>query len=218
VPEAARAQRRREPVGEHLHVPRQPRLEQSGGIYHVFARGVRKEPLFNDDEDRVYLLNLLGVIVDRHGWLILAYCLMGNHYHLLLETPQPNLSAGMHRFNGAFAQWFNERHRLEGHVFGRRFQSVPAESDSHLLELVRYVVLNPVRAKLCSHPADWGWSSYRGTIGAGRPARFLARDRVLGLFRGPGRTAEEHYERFVTAEIGLVDDAHETRSRMAAIG
>jgi len=162
----------------------------------VFARGVRRLPIFGDDEDRLYFLNLFGVVTDRVGWPVLGYCLMTNHFHLLFETPEPNLSEGMHRQLGAYAQWFNGRYRVEGHVFERRFGSILARDDAHLLQMARYVVLNPVRAKICSHPVDYRWSSYRATIGLGRPPRFLSRERLLDFFRGPGEQ-EENYERFV---------------------
>jgi putative transposase len=128
---------------------------------------------------------------------VLAYCLMTNHYHLLLESPEPNLATGMHRQLGAFAQWFNERYDVEGHVFERRYQSELAKDDAHLVELVRYVVLNPVRAGICSHPVEYRWSSYRATMGIGRIPRCLARARTLDFFRRPGGTPEENFERFV---------------------
>jgi REP element-mobilizing transposase RayT len=169
-------------------------------MFHVFARGVRKLPIYRDDEDREYFLNLLGVIGERQQWRVLGYCLMTNHFHLLLETPEPNLSEGMHRQLGAYAQWFNGRHGVEGHVFERRFQSILAKDDAHLLEIVRYVVLNPVRAGVCTHPIDYRWSSYRATVGLGRSSGFLARDRLLAFFRAPDALAEEQFERFVLAQ------------------
>jgi REP element-mobilizing transposase RayT len=183
-------------------VARKPRLQVAGGSFHVFARGVRREAIFRDDEDREYFLNLLGVITDRQRWLVLAYCLMTNHFHLVLETPETNLAGGMHRQLGAFAQRFNERHGLQGHVFERRYQSALAENDVHLLELMRYPVLNPVRAGICSHPVECRWSSYRPTIGLGRVPRFLARSRALDLFRGSADSPEENYERFVLGDPG----------------
>jgi REP element-mobilizing transposase RayT len=181
-------------------VPRKPRLQFAGGFFHVFARGVRRQPIFRDDEDRQYFLNLLGVVTDRQGWLVLAYCVMTNHFHLLLETPEPNLSTGMHRQLGAYAQWFNERHGVVGHVFERRYQSVVAKDDAQLLELMRYAVLNPVRAGICSHPAQYRWSSFRATVGKTPAPRFLARERLLSFFRAPGGSPEQHYERFVTGD------------------
>jgi REP element-mobilizing transposase RayT len=187
----------------HRHdrrVPRKPRLQFAGGFFHVYGRGVRREPIFRDDEDRQYFLNLLGVITDRQRWLVLAYCLMTNHFHLLLETPEPNLSTGMHRQLGGYAQWFNERHAVEGHVFERRFQSVVAKDDAQLLELMRYIVLNPVRAGVCWSPGEHRWSSFRPTAGLSPVPRCLARQRALSFFRGPGGPPELHFERFVTAD------------------
>jgi putative transposase len=185
-------------------MPRRPRLQVPGGTFHVFARGVRKNAIFGSDDDREYFLNLFALIAERHGWITLAYCLMTNHFHLLFQTPEANLSAGMHRQLGAVAQRFNGLYDFEGHVFERRFQSVLAKSDAHLLELLRYVVMNPVRARVCAHPIEYRWSSYCPTVGVGRSPRFLARRRVLDLFEGPGGTPEEHYERFVTRPPDVV--------------
>jgi hypothetical protein len=121
---------------------------------------------------------------------------MPNHYHLILEIDELTLSSGLQKLNGWYAQAFNRRHGFSGHLFQGRFHSAPVESDSHLLELARYVPLNPVRARLCDDPADWPWSSYRATLGMSRPLPFLAVDRVLGPFgldRQRARTAFRHF-------------------------
>src|SRR5436853_5298437 len=135
------------------------RLEYPGALYHVTARGNAKSDIYLDDGDRRIFERILGTTVTRHRWLLHAFCLMGNHYHLLLETPLPNLSKGMHRLNGSYSQCFNRRHQRVGHVLQGRFTALLVERESYLLELARYVPLNPVRAGFVSSPADWQWSS-----------------------------------------------------------
>jgi len=132
-----------------------------------------------------------------------AYCLMGNHYHLLLETPDPNLSLGMRQLNGVYTQSFNRRHSRTGHVFQGRFKSILVEKESHLLELCRYIVLNPVAAHMVSHPADYTWSSYRFTARPEKNPGFLYSDWVLAQFSLKRKTARKLYQSFVTD--GLVN-------------
>jgi REP element-mobilizing transposase RayT len=128
------------------------RIAVAGGLYHLITRGNARERIYLDDLDREIFLDRLAHSVERYGWLCHAYCLMDNHYHLLVETPQPNLSIGMRQLNGLYAQTFNSRHDRCGHVFQVRFRSIFVEKDSHLLSCCRYVVLNPVRAGICEHP------------------------------------------------------------------
>jgi putative transposase len=163
-------------------VPRPLRKLEPGGIYHVTARGNRKERIFLADEDRELFQTLLARITIPLQWLIHAYCLMENHYHLVIETPEANLSAGMQRVNGRYAQAFNSRYALSGHLFQGRFYSVPVKSDDHLLELARYLALNPVRAGLCARPEDWPWSSCRAVLGLVNPPTFLRIERMLDCF------------------------------------
>jgi putative transposase len=167
---------------------RPPRLQKPGGLYHVTARGIRGEPVYCDDIDRRSFMGLLDRVTQDTGWLCHAYCLLTNHFHLVLGTPEPNLSTGMHRLNSTYASRFNARHGFEGHLFGKRFYSEEVASEWHLLRLVRYVVLNPVRARLCARPGDWRWSSYRALVGLAPVPLFLAADEVLAYF---GRTVSE---------------------------
>ena len=131
------------------------RLEFSGALYHVTARGNARQRIYLDEEDRHLYLDLLGKEITQQGWLCYAYCLMDNHYHLLIETPEPTLVAGMRRLNGVYTQAFNRRHRRAGHLFQGRYQAIVVDKDAYLLELCRYIVLNPVRAKAVKRPERW---------------------------------------------------------------
>ena len=163
------------------------RLEFPGAVYHVTARGDRQEPIFEGDDDRVAFLELLAKEVRQQGWLLYAFCLMGNHYHLLLETPEPNLVRGMRRLNGVYTQAFNHRHDRAGHVLQGRYKAILVDKDSYLLELCRYVVLNPVRAQMVSAVGEWPWSSYLATAGKMACARLACRRASAGvlLILGP---------------------------------
>ena len=179
-------------------MPRPPRLQAAGGIFHITIRGVRRHDIFLDDRDRELFLVLLEHLIRTRGWICHAYCLMPNHFHLVIETPNEDLSAGMHWLNFRYAQWFNERHGYEGHVFDRRFHSVLVESQLHLLELARYVVLNPVRAGFCAHPHEWHWSSYGVMVGAAARPSFLTVDWLLSQFGREPADARAVYTAFVT--------------------
>ena len=136
------------------------RGEVEAGIYHVYARGNRREAIFEDDADHEKYLGLLGRAVKRTRWRAMAYCLMRNHFHLLLETREPNLGAGMHWLQGCYAQAFNRRHQRVGHVFQERFQAKRICDDAQLWTVVRYIARNPVEAGLCEEPDAWRWSSF----------------------------------------------------------
>ena len=174
------------------------RLEFAGALFHLTARGDRQESIFLDDRDRRRFLELLGKEIQQQGWLCYAYCLMDNHYHLLIETPQANLVRGMRRLNGVYTQWFNRRRKKSGHVFQGRYKSILVDKDNYLLELCRYIVLNPVRAEMVKAPGEWGWSSYRASVGASVVPKWLAVDEVISLFSG-GRS---NYRKFVMEGIG----------------
>jgi len=171
-------------------------------VYHVTARGNAREPIFFDDEDRQSFLTILGSVVNRFNWLCHAYCLMGNHYHLLIETPDGNLSRGMRQLNGVYTQKVNRRYSRVGHLFQGRFKSILVDKGSYLLELARYVVLNPVRAKLVKDPKDWEWSSYRATVGMTTIPKFLSPDWILSQFGSQREEAQAAYRHFVAEGIG----------------
>jgi putative transposase len=173
------------------------RIEYTGAVYHVTSRGNGRKPIFKDDEDRAELLNLLEGVNDRYHWLCHTYCFMDNHYHLIIETPDGNLSKGMRQLNGIYTMRFNKRHDSVGHVFQGRYKAILIQKESHLLEVCRYVVLNPVRAKAVKTPERWKWSSYRGTVGIEKPHTCLTIDWVLGQFGAKRGEAEKKYRAFV---------------------
>jgi len=178
------------------------RLEFSGALYHITSRGNEKSPVFLDEIDFKMFLSLLAEVCCRFNWVIHSYCLMTNHYHLIVETPEGNLSRGMLHLNGVYTQRFNSRHKRVGHLFQGRYKSILVDKDSYLLELCRYVVLNPVRAKMVSTPGDWYWSSYLVTIGKQEGFEGLATGAVLLQFGNQRSQAIEHYQSFVSQGVG----------------
>jgi putative transposase len=142
------------------------RIEFPGAVYHVTSRGDRRESIFADDTDRAALLAVVALGLERFDAQMLSYCLMGNHYHLVLHTRAPNLSQLMRHINGVYTQTVNRRHHLVGHLFQGRFKAILVDTDAYLLEVCRYVELNPVRAGMVDAPQAWAWSSYRAHVGA----------------------------------------------------
>jgi putative transposase len=175
---------------------RPPRIEIAGGIYHVIARGNERRAIFRDNNDRAAFLELLAKTLERHRWELLAYCLMNNHYHLLVLTPEPDLKRGMHYVNACYAQRFNRRHRRVGHLFQGRYKAILVQDDKHLLAAARYIVRNPVRAGICATPAEWPWSGYRATCGL-KPRGFVRADRILALFHTDRARARALYRVFI---------------------
>jgi REP element-mobilizing transposase RayT len=178
-------------------MPREPRHEVPGGYFHVSTRGVNGDAIFFSAHDRVVFLTWLARTTEQYDWLCIAYCLMGNQYHLVIQTPEPTLARGMQFLNGGFAQATNHRYEREGHLFGRRYWCELLETEAHLLETSRYVVLNPVRARICDTPAAWPWSSYRATLGLVPAPSFLALDVQLCILTPVRTAARDAYYAFV---------------------
>jgi putative transposase len=145
-------------------MPRAPRPNFAGAIFHIISRGVRRHAIFEDPIDYRRFRELFELVAEELSWTEHVYCQLPNHFHLLLETPEPNLSVGMQRLLSRYAQWFNWRHGYEGHALEKRFYSGLIQSNVHFLEVARYVLLNPVRAGLCRHPREWPYSSYRRAL------------------------------------------------------
>ena len=173
------------------------RLEFAGALYHLTARGNAQQPIFLDDTDRQHFVRLLSREIQQQHWRCYGYCLVGNHYHLMIETPEPNLSRGLKRLHGTYTQWFNRRHQRVGHLLQGRFKSLLVEKDRYLQELCRYVVLNPVRAGMVPDAGAWVWSSYRPTVGIQAAPDWLDTASVLSFFDSDPATARAAYKRFV---------------------
>lgn len=190
------------------------RIEFPGALYHVTSRVNARQRVFRDDEDRETFLATLAWVAARFGWRCHAYCLMNNHVHLLIETPQPNLSRGMRQLNGVYTQRFNRRHRKVGHLFQGRFKAILVEKEGYLLELARYIVLNPVRAKRVKTPERYPWSSYRAMVGLAPVPPALATDWILNQFADTRATARRRYAQFVHDGIGVLGPWEEVKGQV----
>lgn len=189
------------------------RLEFPHAIYHVTARGNARNDIFLDDEDRALYLACLSEVVSRFAWVCHAYCLMDNHYHLMIETPEGNLSLGMRQLNGVYTQRFNRRHGRVGHVFQGRYKAILVDRDSYLLELCRYVVLNPIRAGMVKKIERYSWSSYPATMGLAVCPAWLSVDWLLGQFAKTRAVARRRYAQFVADGKGRLSPWAELRGQ-----
>jgi REP element-mobilizing transposase RayT len=194
---------------------RSPRPIFPGAVYHLVTRGNNRRTIFADDYDRACFLGLLNLVVGSDGFVCHAYCLMSNHYHLLVDTPAANVALGMQRLNSRYSHYFNRRHGRINHLFGQRYHSELVESDAQLLETARYIVLNPLRARLCTSPAAWPWSSYLATAGRRSAPPFLTTSWLLGLFAKLTPVAESRYVSFVDEGVADLDTSRSLAPGMA---
>ncbi len=173
------------------------RIEFPGAVYHITSRGNARLPIFEDFKDKRQILSLLDHVTKRFHWYCHAYCLMDNHYHLIIETLEANLSLGMRQLNGVYTQWYNRKYKRVGHLFQGRFKSILVEKETYLLELCRYVVLNPVRAGMVTDPGKYTWSSYKATVGLTETPPYLNIDWILRHFGKARVDAQKKYRSFV---------------------
>jgi putative transposase len=173
-------------------MPRKPREEVADAICHVYARGNDKRLIYCDDRDRETYLRMLAAVVTRWRWWLLAFCLMENHVHLLIQTPNANLGLGMHRLHSDYARYFNRRHGRSGHVFQGRYGSKRVMSDGQLWMVAAYLARNPVEAGLCAEPGEWPWSSHADTV-AGTSPSWLDAARLLDYFAASGGDPRTRY-------------------------
>jgi putative transposase len=182
---------------------RTPRLA-AAGFYHITTRGNNRRDIFLDDLDREGFLSTVAAVVELHLWKCHAFCLMTNHFHLLVETPDESLPNGMQRLNLAHARSFNRRYGTTGHVFEAPYHSEPVTRESHALLAIRYIVRNPVEAGLCRTPEEWPWSSHGASLGLRRAPPFLTSTWVLGLFGDDVRIARRRLRHFALTGPGPV--------------
>ena len=187
------------------------RVQFPGAVSHAMARGNDRRPIYSDDHDRTFFVDLLWHVAERFDWEVLAYCLMPNHYHLIVRTLQPTLARGMRDLNGRYAQYLNSRYGRVGHVFQGRYFSRLIDEDRYLLAAIRYVLLNPIRSNLCTKPEQWRWSSYRSAMGQAAQAARLATEGLLRWFHPDLVTARLRFASFVEAGIGQDDPGTCTR-------
>lgn len=190
---------------------RPPRLRTAELMYHVTARGVARRPIYRSDVDRASFLSLLSRIAVERSWRCFAYCLMDNHYHLLVRTPRRDLPDGMRELNSTHASRFNAAHQTDGHVFQGRYDARVIRTQEHALEVVRYIALNPVRAGICAVPEDWRWSSHRAVAQLAAAPRFLACGETRAWFGG-GKA----YEEFVRDDPPITDPEAAALARILA--
>ncbi len=190
------------------------RLEFPNALYHVTSRGDRQEAIYEGDDDRRLFYEVLKGVYERYRWRIHAYCLMDNHYHLLIETPDANLSKGMRHLNGVYTQHYNTKHHRVGHVFQGRYKAILVQKDSYLMELARYIVLNPVRARMVRTAKDWPWSSYRATVGQADAPAWLYTDWLLSVFSKQKAAARRHYKQFVADGKGQASPWDELKNQV----
>lgn len=175
------------------------RLEFDNALYHVTARGDRRGTIYHDDADRGAWLRILGTTCKRFNFVIHAYCQMTNHYHLMVETVDAGLHNGMRHLNSAYAQYFNRRHGVVGHVFQGRYKAILCQKQTYLQTLARYIVLNPVRASMVAEPDEWPWSSYFHVINSENKPEWLDTDGLLSQFAPDRERATAAYRDFVAA-------------------
>ena len=175
-----------------------------GAVYHVSSRGNERRRIYGDDDDRLEFLDELALAVERYGFVCHSYCLMGNHYHLVVETPRANLPVVMRHVNGCYTRSFNRRWHRVGHLFQGRYRAVLVEKDAHLLEIVRYVALNPTRTRppLRDRPERWPWSSYPALLGLVPGPPWLSIDWVLAQFGSSYERARPRLKAFVDDALG----------------
>ncbi|MBJ7309983.1 transposase [Rugamonas sp. CCM 8940] len=179
------------------------RLEFPGALYHITSRGDRSEDIYCDSGDRYAWLEIVGRTAARFNLVVHAYCQMSNHYHLLLETSEGNLSQGMRQLNGLYSQHFNRRHGVVGHLFQGRYKAILVQKDNYLLELARYIVLNPLRANMVRTLGEWPWSNHHSTMGRAAVPTWLHTDWLLNQFAASRHEAIPAYEKFVMAGHSL---------------
>lgn len=173
------------------------RIEYPGAVYHVITRGNNRQAIFKDDQDRETYLEKLFYYCEEKELELLCYCLLGNHVHLLLATPRGNLSKMMQPFQTSYTVYFNKRHRRTGHVFEQRYKAFLVDRDNYLLQVSRYIHLNPVGARIVARPQDYRWSSYRAYVRRDRRISGLKREHILEQFRARGKERISGYRSFV---------------------
>jgi len=183
------------------------RIEYPGAFYHITSRGNERQDIFKNDSERIKFLSYLESATERYGATIHVYCLMNNHYHILLETPLGNLSQIMRHINGAYTTYFNVKRQRSGHLFQGRYKAIVIDADEYAAELSRYIHLNPVRVGIVDRPEQYRWSSYRCYVGKEKIPKWLKLNFILGYFGKRRSIAQKKYHEFVNS---LVDKEYKS--------
>jgi len=193
-------------IEKEANMPRKPRLEFPGAIYHIHQRGNHQEHIYVDHADSVLFMKLLRDVIERMNWICHAYCLMGNHYHLLIEIPDGILSRGMAWLNGMYTKKFNRKYNVSGHLFQGRFKSRLIEDNMQFLTTARYIVRNPIEAHIVESAEHWPWSSYKPTVGMIAPPKYLFVDDILSCLSTNRRKAQLFFQKLVHMDLKNNDD------------
>lgn len=185
------------------------RVEYDGALYHITARGNERKPIYREEGDYQKFLDILSELPQRYGVIVHGYVLMGNHYHLLIETPLGNITGVMHYLNSTYTGYFNRKYKRVGHLFQGRYKGFVIEKERYLLSVSRYIQLNPVRAKMVKRPEDYRWSSYSEYIGRGKKNGWLGCDWILGQYSKEEAKAKKLYKGFVEEGLGLKENPFE---------
>jgi REP element-mobilizing transposase RayT len=176
---------------------RQLRIEYKGAFYHVISRGERRDEIFFNDTDKLKFLEKLGEAVDKFNLKIHSYVLMRNHYHLLKETPEGNLSKAMHYINTSYSNWFKSKHQIVGSVFQGRYKSILVEKEAYFLTLSAYIHLNPVRAEIANKPEEYGWSSFNDYLRFEKSISWIFSGDILKMFAGDRKAYKTFVHNFM---------------------
>ena len=185
------------------------RVEYDGALYHITARGNERKPIYREEGDYQKFLDILSELPQRYGVIVHGYVLMGNHYHLLIETPLGNITGVMHYLNSTYTGYFNRKYKRVGHLFQGRYKGFVIEKERYLLSVSRYIHLNPVRARMVKRPEDYRWSSYSEYIGRGKKNGWLGCDWILGQYSNEEARAKKLYKGFVEEGLGLKENPFE---------
>lgn len=182
------------------------RIEYPGAFYHVIQRGNERKDIFKSVQDRKQFLEYIKIVAKRYNIQVHTFCLMNNHFHLILETKEANLTKAMHALNTSYTVYFNTKRRRSGHLFQGRYKAILVEADAYLHHLSRYIHLNPVRVKMVQYPGDYAWSSYRFFVSDIKPPEWLCTDFILSIFDNHRKKSKTLYKRFVIEHIGEETD------------
>jgi putative transposase len=190
------------------------RIQYPGAMYHIISRGIGRMTIFHNEKDWKKFIQFMERVIEKYNWICHAYCLMGTHYHILLETPDANMVVGMKYLNQLYSQFYNWKYQRVGPVLQGRYKAWLVEKEEKFLDNSRYIVNNPVKAKMVQHPSEWPWSSFRATRGLEKVPGYLETDFLLRHFSSSRKKAQKMYEDFVLDGIGMESPLMEAKNQI----